>query len=69
MCEEWAHRVYILQSARLSLQSSELGPLTPGCCFPLWFGGGGGGPKRLGGGGRGDQIGQRDRHSDTLGIV
>jgi hypothetical protein len=40
-CEDWAHRVYRLESARLSLQSSKLASPTPspasGCCSPLWF--------------------------------
>jgi hypothetical protein len=40
-CEEWAHRVYRLESARLFLQSSKLASPIPspasGFCFPLWF--------------------------------
>jgi hypothetical protein len=61
------------QSARLFLQSCELGPPNPslaGECVPSLFGSGGEGTNSLGGerAGTGSQFGRWDRHCGTLGI-
>ncbi len=61
------------QSARLSLQSSELAPPAPSpageCCPHPSLAPRGGGTHSLAGRGGGSQFGRRDRHSGTLGIV
>jgi hypothetical protein len=57
------------QSARLSLQSSEVGPPVPSpaseCCPPLWFRGGGTHSLSE----EGAQVANSDEGTDTLGIV